>query len=121
MFLTMCRSGGERKRTDLVTLFAMFDLVRQHSRYQAEYLILDEVFDALDKEGLRSVQNIISNLATRVKKLLVISHSDIIKGKLQVFRQFLNFIELPSTGIIRFTMKRSETGKPLGSTFTIIQ
>jgi DNA repair exonuclease SbcCD ATPase subunit len=74
------RSGGERKRTDLVTLFAMFELIRQHSRYQAEFMILDEVFDALDSEGLKAVQQVIQMLSDRVKKLLVITHSEALKG-----------------------------------------
>ncbi len=43
-------------------------------------MILDEVFDALDKEGLKSVQHVIQTLAERVKKVLVITHSEIIKG-----------------------------------------
>lgn len=57
--------GGERKRTDLAVLFSLFELVRSRSRFipgirlihyfsasiylQLGFIILDEVFDALDK------------------------------------------------------------------------
>eukprot|EP01114_Cavostelium_apophysatum_P016743 TRINITY_DN4822_c0_g1_i1.p1 TRINITY_DN4822_c0_g1~~TRINITY_DN4822_c0_g1_i1.p1 ORF type:complete len:1079 (+),score=321.61 TRINITY_DN4822_c0_g1_i1:140-3376(+) len=71
------RSGGERKRTDLVTLFAMFELVRQRSRYQSQFLALDEVFDALDKEGQRSVRSVLDMITDRVRKIFVVSHADI--------------------------------------------
>ena len=58
----------------------MFELVHQHSRYQAQFMVLDEVFDALDKQGLRSVQTVLNTLSDQVKKLFIITHSDLIKG-----------------------------------------
>lgn len=71
------RSGGQRKRTDLGCLFSTFDLSRQRLRYRSSMLCLDEAFDALDKAGMRAVQDIIALVAARLKKVLVITHADI--------------------------------------------
>ncbi len=68
------RSGGERKRTDLAVLFSLFELVRNRSRYQPQYLMLDEVFDALDRTGQLQVQQVLVSLASRLRKVFVITH-----------------------------------------------
>lgn len=102
------RSGGERKRSDLVTLLALFELVRQQNRYVAEYLILDEVFDALDVKGQQAIQSLLEILKEKVKKVLVVTHSDIISGS-------------PVAGHIKFEMKKDDKGKPLGSKMEIIK
>jgi DNA repair exonuclease SbcCD ATPase subunit/predicted phosphodiesterase len=74
------RSGGERRRTDLAILFAMFELVRSQSRYVPDFLMLDEVFDALDQEGRDLVGQVLSNLSKRLEKILVITHTDVASG-----------------------------------------
>lgn len=71
------RSGGQRKRSDLAALFATFFLSRQRLRYRSGLLPLDEVFDALDKEGIRQVQTLINVIAPQLRKVLVITHADI--------------------------------------------
>eukprot|EP01117_Protostelium_nocturnum_P020830 TRINITY_DN961_c0_g1_i2.p1 TRINITY_DN961_c0_g1~~TRINITY_DN961_c0_g1_i2.p1 ORF type:complete len:934 (+),score=172.52 TRINITY_DN961_c0_g1_i2:1736-4537(+) len=102
------RSGGERRRTDLVALFALFELVKQHSRYQTEFMILDEIFDALDQEGIYAVQSTLQILSKKVGKVFIITHSPSIK-------------EIEINGKIRFEMKKDELNKPLGSSFNIIR
>ena len=74
------RSGGERKRTELVMLLALNDLVMQRSRFLPNFIFLDEVFDALDTDGLHAVQNIIAGLSKKLGKVFVITHSDVIAG-----------------------------------------
>jgi len=74
------RSGGERKRTDLAFLFAMFELVRSQSRYIPDFLMLDEVFDALDQDGRDLVGQVLSSLSKRLEKILVITHTDVASG-----------------------------------------
>lgn len=75
------RSGGERKRTDLAVLFSLFELVRNRARYQPQYLMLDEVFDALDRTGQLQVQQVLASLATRLRKVFVITHvSELSRG-----------------------------------------
>ena len=100
------RSGGERKRTDLVMLFAMFDLIRLHSRYQPQFMFLDEVFDSLDINGLKSVQHILQSLSENLKKLFIITHSETIK-------------EFPLTGRLTCVMQRDDKGSPLGTTYFV--
>jgi len=43
------RSAGQRRRNHLVIFFSLFELVRQQSRFLPNFLMLDEVFDAIDK------------------------------------------------------------------------
>jgi DNA repair exonuclease SbcCD ATPase subunit len=74
------RSGGERKRTELVMLFALNDLVTQRSRFIPNFIILDEVFDGLDTEGLLSVQQLLQTLVERIPRVFIVTHSDIIAG-----------------------------------------
>lgn len=71
------RSGGQRKRTDLASLFATFTMSRQRLRYRSSMLAVDEAFDALDKTGIRQVQEIINLLANQLRKVMVITHADI--------------------------------------------
>eukprot|EP01127_Copromyxa_protea_P023290 TRINITY_DN8687_c0_g1_i6.p1 TRINITY_DN8687_c0_g1~~TRINITY_DN8687_c0_g1_i6.p1 ORF type:complete len:991 (+),score=177.60 TRINITY_DN8687_c0_g1_i6:317-3289(+) len=69
------RSGGERKRTDLALLFSLFEMIRLRSRYRPSYLMLDEVFDALDKDGHAAVQAVLIRLSQQVQKIFVITHN----------------------------------------------
>jgi predicted phosphodiesterase/recombinational DNA repair ATPase RecF len=74
------RSGGERKRTDLAVLFSLFELVRSRSRYLPRFIMLDEVFDSLDKNGKAAVRTILIRLSQKLKKIFIIAHSDIATG-----------------------------------------
>lgn len=74
------RSGGERKRTDLAVLFALFEIVRDRSRYRPNFLMLDEVFDALDRSGRLTVGQVLLELSKRVDNVLVITHTDLASG-----------------------------------------
>lgn len=71
------RSGGQRQRSRLAALFSVFELARQRTRYRANYLFLDEVFDALDTKGRKAVQDLLVVLGARLDKVLVITHADI--------------------------------------------
>jgi DNA repair exonuclease SbcCD ATPase subunit len=100
------RSGGERKRTDLAVLFSLFELVRNRSRYQPQYLMLDEVFDALDRTGQLQVQQVLASLATRLRKVFVITHvSELSRG-------------ISIAGTINVQMKRAKE-EILGSELTV--
>jgi len=102
------RSGGERRRTDLVALFSMYELVRGATRYNANFLFLDEVFDTLDKSGQRDVQNILKALINHTDKVFLVSHSnDITTG-------------LSLAGSISCTMNR-QNGIRTGSSVTVLQ
>lgn len=72
------RSSGQRKRNDLAILFSLFELVRQRSRFRAHFLMLDEVFDALDESGQEEVQQVLDILSQRIPKVFVITHSKLV-------------------------------------------
>ena len=68
-------SGGERKRTDVAFMFAMFDFHEEMYGRQCNILVLDEVDGRLDDDGIDSLIGIIKNdLASKVESIMVISH-----------------------------------------------
>jgi DNA repair exonuclease SbcCD ATPase subunit len=68
-------SGGERKRTDVAFMLAMFDFHEQMYGRQCNILVLDEVDGRMDDDGIDALINIIKNdLASRVETVMVISH-----------------------------------------------
>lgn len=68
-------SGGERKRTDVAFMLAMFDFHEQMYGRQCNILVLDEVDGRMDDDGIDSLISIIKNdLASRVETVMVISH-----------------------------------------------
>jgi DNA repair exonuclease SbcCD ATPase subunit len=71
-------SGGERKRTDVAFMFAIFDFHEQMYGRQSNLLILDEVDGRLDDYGIDALINIIKNdLAPKVETILIISHRNL--------------------------------------------
>lgn len=63
-------SGGERQRIDIAMLFALHDLVS--SAVDTNILIMDEVFEGLDEEGMEEAFDMIRTID---KTIYVISHS----------------------------------------------
>lgn len=73
-------SGGERKRTDVAFMLAMFDFHEQMYGRQCNILVLDEVDGRLDDDGIDSLINIIKNdLAPKVETVLIISHRNLMR------------------------------------------
>jgi DNA repair exonuclease SbcCD ATPase subunit len=70
------RSGGERKRIDLALFFALLQLARARSAHRTHYVLVDEVFDNLDKAGQAAVVRWCSAMSPVVVGwILVITHS----------------------------------------------
>lgn len=68
-------SGGERKRTDVAFMLAMFDFHEQMYGRQCNILVMDEVDGRLDDDGIESLIEIIKNdLTHRVETIMIISH-----------------------------------------------
>lgn len=68
-------SGGERKRTDVAFMLAMFDFHEQIYGRQCNVLVMDEVDGRLDDDGIEALINIIkTDLSHRVESILLISH-----------------------------------------------
>jgi len=96
------RSSGERKRTDLALLLTLFDIARSRTSYRPKYLLLDEVFDSLDRHGMYAVQRVLSTLAEKVPKIFLISHTDIAIGA-------------SLAGTIRAEMEKDKMLRPIGT------
>jgi len=70
------QSGGERSRTDLSFMFAVYDLDEGIHGRQSNILVLDEPDKGLDSAGIQALINIIqNNLAVRFESIFVISHN----------------------------------------------
>lgn len=70
-------SGGERKRTDVALMFAMFDLHESIYGRQCNVLVLDEVDGRMDEDGVNGLIDIVKNdMAGRAEAVLIISHKD---------------------------------------------
>lgn len=85
-------SGGERKRTDVAFMLAMFDFHEAMYGRQCNVLVLDEVDGRLDDDGIDALIGIIKNdLAPKVETVLVISHRNM------MFDTFPNEIKVTRT------------------------
>ena len=74
-------SGGERRRCDIATMFAMADLAMSRSRAPIKMRLLDEVFDNLDADGKEKVMEYLQDkVLPKVGTLLVMSHDDDLKA-----------------------------------------
>lgn len=70
-------SGGERKRTDVALMLAIFDFHESIYGRQCNVLVLDEVDGRLDESGVDSLINIIKDdIAHKVESVLIISHKN---------------------------------------------
>ena len=67
-------SQGERRRLDVALLLALGQLESASSGYHAGTLFADEVFDALDTEGVETLREVLGELA-QDRCVVVISHA----------------------------------------------
>ena len=85
-------SGGERKRTDVAFMLAMFDFHEEMYGRQSNILVLDEVDGRLDDCGIDGLINVIKNdIAPKVETILIISHRNM------MFDTFSNEIKVTRT------------------------
>lgn len=69
-------SGGEKKRIDLAINLALQDLVASRSSKKIDIAIFDEVFDALDENGIDSVVSLLQELSKEKSTILVVTHNE---------------------------------------------
>jgi DNA repair exonuclease SbcCD ATPase subunit len=70
-------SGGERKRTDVALMLAIFDFHESIYGRQCNVLVLDEVDGRLDESGVDSLIGVIKDdIAHKVETVLIISHKN---------------------------------------------
>lgn len=67
-------SGGERRRIDVALLLALAEVAQAAHGLNGGTLFFDEVFDALDRDGVAAVSDVLAELA-RDRAVVVISHS----------------------------------------------
>jgi DNA repair exonuclease SbcCD ATPase subunit len=68
-------SGGERRRCDIALLFALAEVAGAAHGLKPGLLLLDEVFDALDDDGVEAVCQVLGDLG-ETRQVVVISHND---------------------------------------------
>lgn len=67
-------SGGEKQKCDLILQFAIRDLLQTYLNYSANILVLDEIFDGLDKVSTNKTIELITNKLKDVESIFIISH-----------------------------------------------
>ncbi len=78
----MACSGGERRRVDVALVLALAEVRGAAVGRQPGTLILDEVLDSLDGDGVAAVSEAISTIASE-RLTIVISHSDALADELR--------------------------------------
>ena len=73
-------SGGEKRRIDLAVALAFNDFLASRSGKRFNILLLDEVFEGIDAEGLYYVIKVLEDLARRKSSVFVITHRDELKS-----------------------------------------
>lgn len=77
-------SGGERRRVDISTLFALGDLASTRSRAPVQLRLLDEPFENLDSLGNEQVVQLLKEkVLPRSKTILVMTHDESLKSLFQ--------------------------------------
>lgn len=59
-------SGGEKQKLDVLVQLSLRDLIIQTSGIEANLVVFDEIFDALDQAGCEALLNVISDLGLTV-------------------------------------------------------
>lgn len=74
-------SGGERRKVDLVVMFALHALARIRSGSQIDCLFLDEILDSLDAEGCERVVYLLGEMRKEIPKIFLITHNENLKNR----------------------------------------
>ncbi len=75
-------SSGEQRRIDVALMLALAEMAEAAHGVESGTLFFDEVFDALDEEGVEAVRDVIASLAED-RCVLLITHNDQIKTQLK--------------------------------------
>lgn len=73
---TSC-SGGQRRRIDVGILLGLADLACAYTGQDRESLFLDEIFDALDGQGIERIQDLLLDIASK-EQVFLISHTQMV-------------------------------------------
>lgn len=67
-------SGGEKQRCDLILQFAIRDLLQTYLGYSSNIIVLDEIFDNLDKVATDKILALITTELKDIESIFIISH-----------------------------------------------
>lgn len=67
-------SGGEKQRVDLITQFAIRDLLAKRFKFSSNIIFLDEITDNLDADSCARVMNFITQELKDIESTFIISH-----------------------------------------------
>jgi len=92
-------SEGEKKRIDLSISLAIQDLVLQKASLTTNFIVYDEVFDALDSVGAENVITLLRDRLESVGSIFTITHNDSLKD---IFEQVIT-VTKGKDGVSRVT------------------
>lgn len=81
-------SGGERRRIDIALLLALGEVAEAAAGISTGTMFFDEVFDALDDDGVSTATEVLQELA-KDRCVVVISHNQSLVGRLQWSRRWI--------------------------------
>lgn len=69
-------SGGEKQKIDLIIQFSIRSMLCKYLNFSCNLLVLDELTDNIDLAGCNKVMNFISDVASDVDSVFIISHHE---------------------------------------------
>lgn len=69
-------SGGEKQKIDIIVQFSIRDMLSKYLNFSSNILVLDEVTDFLDNQGVESIFNLITNNLKDVPSIYFITHHE---------------------------------------------
>ena len=67
-------SGGEKQRVDLSLQFALRHMLHTTTGFSCNLLVLDEIFDNLDVQGIERLNQLIMSELTDIESIYVVTH-----------------------------------------------
>lgn len=69
-------SGGEKQKVDVIIQFAIRKMLSKYLNFSCNLLVLDEITDFLDKQGVESILNLISENLKDTPAIYFITHHE---------------------------------------------
>lgn len=69
-------SGGEGRRVDIILQLAQRDLSRVESGFSCNLLVLDEILDYLDSDGVSNVLSMLEKESSSIDSLMIVTHKE---------------------------------------------
>lgn len=69
-------SGGEKQKIDIIIQFAIRNMLTKYLNFSSNILVLDEITDFLDNQGIDSILTLITNNLKETPAIYFITHHD---------------------------------------------